>query len=69
MVVTNSNNIYKNIVNNMQGSYMFYVKYRTDQFNQNKDRYSYLGLLRRLNNTIYKKVGVTARPMIMYIKE
>lgn len=67
MVVTNSNNIYKNIVNNMQGSYMFYVKYRTDQFNQDKTYYSYLGLLRRLNNAVYKKVGVTDRPVVMYI--
>lgn len=67
MVITNSNNIYKNIVDNMQGSYMFYVKYRTDQFSQDKNCYSYLGLLRRLNNVVYKKVGVTARPIIMYI--
>ena len=67
MVVTNSNNIYNNIVDKPHNSYLLYVKYRTDQFSQNKDCYSYLGLLRRLNNTIYKKVGVTARPTIMYI--
>lgn len=67
MVVTNSNNIYKNIVNNLHNAYMFYIKYRTDQFNQDRTRYSYLGLLRRLNNTVYKKVGVTARPVTMYI--
>lgn len=67
MVVTNSNNIYKNIVDNMQNAYMFYVKYRTDQFNQDRDRYSYLGLLRRLNNAVYKKIGVTNRPVVMYV--
>lgn len=67
MLVTNSNNIYKNIVNNLHNEYMFYVKYRTDQFNQDKTRYSYLGLLKRLNKAVYKKVGITARPVIMYI--
>lgn len=67
MLVTNSNNIYKNIVNNLHNEYMFYVKYRTDQFNQDKTRYSYLGLLKRLNKAVYKKIGITARPVIMYI--
>ena len=67
MVVMNSNSIYNNIVNNMQNAYLFYVKYRTDQFNQNRDCYSYLGLLRRLNNAVYKKAGVTNRHVVMYI--
>ena len=67
MVVTNSNNIYNNIVDKPHNSYLFYVKYRTDQFSQNKDCYSYLGLLRRLNNAVYKKIGVTNRLVVMYI--
>ena len=67
MVVTNSNNIYKGVVSAIQSSYLLYVKYRTDQFSQDKNDYSYLGLLRKLNNTVYKNTGVTNRTAILYI--